>query len=203
VFSPAAAGARTGTVTITDNAGNSPQAVALTGTGVDFALASNGPSSLTLASGQTATFALLLSSVAGLPGSVSFTCAGVPAHSTCMVNPSPAGLGGSTSVTVTIATGLSTVRLEPPMLPWQKQLTWLALLLPCGVVVARRRKFSGVAGALLLGVLAGCSASRTLPATSAPGTNTTVVTPSGSYTIVVAGSSAGLVRAVNLTLVVQ
>jgi hypothetical protein len=29
------------------------------------------------------------------------------------------------------------------------------------------------------------------------------VTPSGTYTIVVAGSSAGLVRSVNLTLIVQ
>jgi hypothetical protein len=56
---------------------------------------------------------------------------------------------------------------------------------------------------LLVG-LAGCSTvGRTIPPAGGGGTNPPVVTPSGTYTIVVAGSSAGLVRAVDLTLVVQ
>ena len=114
VFSPTAAGARTGTVTFTDNATNSPQTLVLSGTGVDFALASNGPASITISSGQSATYALLLTSIAGLPGTATFTCAGVPAHSTCTVNPASAALGGVTNVSVTVATGLSTVRLDAP-----------------------------------------------------------------------------------------
>jgi hypothetical protein len=57
---------------------------------------------------------------------------------------------------------------------------------------------------VLLAGLVGCSAvGRTIPLGSSGGTTPSVVTPSGSYTIVVSGSSAGLVRAVDLTLVVQ
>jgi len=49
--------------------------------------------------------------------------------------------------------------------------------------------------------LSGCSVGRTVPS---DGTVTpTVVTPSGSYQIVVAASSTGLVRSVNLTLIIQ
>jgi hypothetical protein len=57
---------------------------------------------------------------------------------------------------------------------------------------------------MLLVGLVGCSAvGRTIPLGSAGGTTTPVVTPGGNYTIVVAGSSAGLVRAADLTLIVQ
>jgi hypothetical protein len=47
-----------------------------------------------------------------------------------------------------------------------------------------------------------CGTSRTVPLDSTP-TATAAVTPSGTYNIVVAGSSTGLVRSVNLTLIVQ
>jgi hypothetical protein len=195
VFAPTVAGTRSGTVTFTDNAANSPQILPLTGVGVDFSLASNGASSMTIPSGQSATYALLLSSAAGLPGTAAFTCAGVPVHAICTVNPSSAALGGSSNVSVTIATGQLTGELR---MPWTKQMVWLACLLPL-LFVKRRR------GSLVMMVLlatAGCGAGRTLPQSSSPG-SPAAVTPSGTYAIVVAGSSAGLVRSVDLTLIVQ
>jgi hypothetical protein len=201
VFVPTAAGARTGTVTFSDNALNSPQSLALSGTGIDFALASNGPSSITIASGQTATYALLLTSAAGLTGSAALTCSGVPAHSLCTVSPASGALGGSTSVTVTVATGLSYVELRPPPLPWDRPLVWLAITIPLGIACSRRR-WRRLALACSLLALSACSASRTIPSTATPA-QTSSVTPSGAYTLVVAGSSAGLSRSVNLTLVVQ
>jgi hypothetical protein len=78
---------------------------------------------------------------------------------------------------------------------------WLATLLPLGILVARRRRVPVLILTLTL-IAAGCSTSRTVPGETVPGT-TTAVTPSGTYTLVVAGSGAGLVRSVNLTLVVQ
>jgi hypothetical protein len=199
VFTPTTAGPRTGTVTFTDNAANSPQTLALTGTGIDFALASNGPASITINSGQSATYALLLTSTAGLPGSVAFTCAGVPAHSVCTVNPVSAGLGTTANVSVTIATGVAGASLERPAMPWTRKLVWLAVLLPFGLACRRRLRPTGL---LMLVAMVGCSTGRTIPASTSPG-QTVVVTPSGTSTIVVAGASAGVVHSVNLTLIVQ
>ena len=201
VFLPSTAAARTGTVSFSNNAASSPQTLQLSGTGVDFSLTSNGPSSITVPSGQTATFALLLASVAGVPGTAAFTCAGVPAHSICTVNPATAALGASGSITVTIATGLSTVELQPPAMPWTSRTIWFTLLVPIACAWQRRRRARVALLALLLG-MSGCGTSRTVPATTTA-TPASAVTPSGTYTLVVAGSSAGLVRSVNLTLVVQ
>jgi hypothetical protein len=202
-FAPTVAGGRAGTLTFTDNAGSSPQTMALGGVGIDFALAPDGPASQTVSSGQTATYLLLLSSVAGVPGDAAFTCSGVPAGAVCTVTPSTTAVyaAGGTVVTVTIATGVTGARVVPANLPWNEPIVWLALVLPVGFVSRRRRR--GWMLMLLVG-LVGCSAvGRTIPLGSAGGTTTPVVTPGGNYTIVVAGSSAGLVRAVDLTLIVQ
>ncbi len=204
VFVPTAAGARTGAVVFTDNAGNSPESVGLSGTGVDFALAADGPTTMTVASGGagssgTATYTLLLSAAVGTPGSAAFTCSGAPVHATCTVNPANAALGGTQVVTVSVATGIATARLESS--PWERRTVWLAMLVPMGLLVRRRRRVVGVLACLL--VLGGCSTGRTIPGSTSNTPVVPIVTPSGSYTLVVAGSSAGLVRAVNLTLVVQ
>ena len=200
IFTPTTSGPRTGTVTFSNNASNSPQTLAASGTGIDFALTSNGPASLTIASGQTATYALLLTSVVSLPANAAFTCSGVPAHSTCTVNPSPTALGGTTNISVTVATGLSSAAVQPSTLPWNRQLIWLALLLPIGIATGRRK--SRWPALILLVAITGCSTGRLIPTSTVPGP-TVFTTPAGAYTLVVAGSSAGVVHAVNLTLIVQ
>jgi hypothetical protein len=171
--------------------------------GIDFALAASGPSTLTVSSGQSATYLLLLTSVAGVPGNAVFTCSGVPTAAVCTVSPTttPVYAAGGTVVAVTIATGVSSGALDRPKMPWTEAPVWLALALPIGLLGRRRRR---VCALLLLLCLAGCSTvGRTIPPSGGGGTSPPVVTPDGSYTIVVAASSAGLVRAVNLTLVVQ
>ena len=164
-FAPVSAGPRTGLLTLTDNAANSPQTLALGGTGVDFTLTVNGAATQTVASGTTATYALFLSSSTGVSGAVPFTCSGVPAHALCSVNPTPGALGGTSAVTVTVATGLTTATLSPPPVPWQRQLVWLAVLLPFGLLVRRRKAVA----LLVLIALAGCGTSRTEPAASSGG----------------------------------
>ncbi len=199
-FSPTSPGPRTGTVTFSDNATSSPQSVILTGTGIDFTLASNGPASLSTTSGQTVTYALFLTSAIALPSSAAFTCAGLPAHATCTVNPSTSPLGGTSNITVTVATGLSSAAIQPPLFPWNRSFIWLALVVPVGLLTRRHRRFWPAL--ILLFGLTGCSTARLIPASTTPGT-TVFTTPSGTYTLVVAGSSAGIVHAVNLTLIVQ
>ena len=175
----------------------------LSGTGVDFSLTANGSTTVTIASGGSAVYPLLLSSAAGVPGTVTFTCSGVPANSTCVVTPGTAALGAATTVSVTVDTGVassSVVRGGAPLL-------WFAMVVPVGLVGCRfRRRFAGVC---LLGVLfmvQGCGAGRSIPNASGSGGSPIgagAVTPAGTYAIVVSATSVGLTRTMNLTLVVQ
>jgi Abnormal spindle-like microcephaly-assoc'd, ASPM-SPD-2-Hydin len=203
-FTPTVAGVRAGVFSVVDNAAGSPQSLQLTGTGVDFALNANGPTTATITAGGSATYPLLLTSVANVPGTVTFTCGPVPAHATCTVVPATPSLGGTTVISVTVATSVAGVRL---IFPWERQTVWFVAIVPLGLLARRRRPrwMSGMV-ALLCVALAGCGASRLIPlsdATSGGGGTTATPTPSGTYNLVVAGTSAGLTRSVNLTLVVQ
>ena len=101
-FTPTQAGARTGTLTVTDGAGT--QTVALSGTGNKFglAMAGSGGSSQTVSPGQTATYAMSMSPN-GYTGPVVLSCSGGPAGSSCAVSPTLAEITGNQPVAVTVA----------------------------------------------------------------------------------------------------
>ena len=196
VFAPTTAGTRSGSVTVVDSAASSPQSLQLTGMGVDFALGANGSVTQTIAAGGQAVYPLLLTSAAGVPGTAAFACSGLPAHATCVVSPEAVVLGGTSTVTVTVATSVAGAALR---WPGERQLVWLALLLPLGFGWRWRR--IALLGCLL--AVAGCGASRVIPGNGPGGSGTVSPTPSGTYNLVVSGTSAGLVRSVGLTLIVQ
>jgi len=201
VFAPTAAGARVGSFTLVDNAAGSPQSLQLTGTGVDFALSANGSTTATIAAGGSAVYPLLLTSLAGLPGTVGLTCAPLPGESTCTVNPASAALGGTATISVTVATSVASLSW-----PGERQAVWLAGLLPLGLLVLRRRGRRRLGGLVLMGCLwmvAGCGTSRLIPLASGPPGGSGVPTPSGTYNLVVSGTSAGVTHSVGLTLIVQ
>lgn len=221
-FTPSAAGARSGTLTLTDDAGTGSQVTLVSGTGVDFSLAANGATSVTVASGTTATFPLLLTSQSGLSGTVALVCGSSPAHSLCTVSPASASLGQAVQITVTVQTGLATARLETPtILPdfrrsqeRQKAALFAALglglpgWLMCGGL--RRRKglrllqicaLLAVSTAMLL--TGGCGATRVIPLSGSGATTSTTPTPGGTYTVNVSGTGYGLSRSVALSLTVQ
>ena len=208
VFVPTAAGPRAGTLTVADNAPNSPQTLALNGAGVDFTLASNGPSTVTTSNGQNAVFPLLLSSAANVSGTVSFTCTGMPANSTCNVNPASVALGNTTTISVTVLTGVSTASLQSQPLRTHARMIVLAMLLPLSLLGTRKMRLPRLASLCLfclLIVATGCGASRAIPAENGSNPNPTPgpITAAGTYTIVASAASAGLTRTVNLTLIVQ
>ena len=204
VFTPSLAGPRTGTVTFSDNAANSPQTIALAGPGIDFNLAPDGPTSMTITSGQSATYTLLLTTPPGVTGTVTFSCAGRPTHSLCTVNPGTATLGPTTVVTVTVATGLAGASLTPPAMPWNQPTVWLAGLFPLALLTLRKRRLASLLGAAILLIsIAACGTPRTIPTATSTTPVVPVVTPSGTSTLVITGSSAGLVHTVNLSLTVQ
>jgi hypothetical protein len=203
VFTPLAGGTRTGAVTLTDNGPGGTQTAALSGAGIDFALLTTGPTSATVASGASATYALLLTSAAGVSGTAALTCTGAPAHSLCTVTPASATLTGSVPITVTVQTGLAQVRLTPPLLFGARgDLILLALLLPLGMSLRKRRPRAALM-LFAVGVLSlsGCGAGRQIPAGGIVGPPTP--TPAGTYTLTVSAISAGITHSVGLTLIVQ
>jgi hypothetical protein len=203
VFAPTAGGARAGSLTVVDNAGSSPQSLQLTGMGVDFALTASGSGTATISAGGQAVYPMLLTSAVGIPGTIAFSCGPVPAHSTCSVNPSSPALGGTSTITVTVATNVAGAALH---MLGEKQMVWLAGLMPLGLLGFGRRRLGRLSGvAILCGVfaVAGCGASRTIPGTGPGGGSTGNPTPSGTYNLVVSGTGAGLTRTVGLTLIVQ
>jgi hypothetical protein len=205
VFAPTAAGARAGSLVVMDSGAGSPHTVALSGMGVDFALAANGPVTQTIAAGGSATYALLLTGQAGVPGTAAMACVGAPANASCTVTPTGPTIAGTTLVTVTLATNSAGV--EMPVRPGERgPSVWFALVLPVALVLMGRARLRPILAVLVIcGVvgLGGCSASRLVPATSVSSGGGGGATPKGTYTVTVSGASAGLTRSVGLTLVVQ
>jgi hypothetical protein len=215
VFSPPQAGPLSGGLTV--SAGNlaAPLKVALTGSGEDFTLQVSGSSSAVLTSGQTATFQLQVTPVAGSTGTVALACTGAPQNATCTVNPASLTLtGGSTATSmVTIATGQSGSSAAVKG-GFAKIGFALAMAVPIGFLARRRRRGRNL---LLLGLvvtLIGCGLGLTgcglgvkpgsgSSTTTTPPLASTYPTPPGSYTLSVTGTAPGLSHSVQLTLTVE
>jgi FG-GAP-like repeat/Abnormal spindle-like microcephaly-assoc'd, ASPM-SPD-2-Hydin/FG-GAP repeat len=202
-FKPTAGGTRSGTLTLTDNAADSPQTVSLTGTGQDFTLsATTGSASVT--AGQTATYSLSLAGLGGLADAVSLSCTGAPSKSTCTVTPATVTPSGSSpaSVTVTVSTTAGSEgapwseRKLPPLGGGQNE--WLLVLAAAlsllvlrkldqrrpGVAVRWRLSLAGAGMVVLLALgSAACGGGgNPAPPPSTPGT------PKGTYTLQVTGT---------------
>jgi hypothetical protein len=214
-FDPTVGGTRIGTLTITDNASDSPQTVSLTGTGQDFSMAPKPPSSATVSPGQTASYTVLVTPVGQFNQTVMLTCSGAPAGSTCSV-PSSVTLNGSapTPVNVTVKTVAASASLVQPgsfwavasgLAMWLGGLPGLVILGTSGR--GRRNRRGGllyvVAFLCLLSIgitLSGCGGG------SGNGSGSGG-TPTGTYKLTVTGTFTSganmLTHNTNLTLVVQ
>jgi hypothetical protein len=211
-FDPSSAGTQTGTLTITDNAPNSPQTVELIGTGQDFAMSTT-PSSATVSAGQTANYSISVAPEGGLTQTVSLTCSGAPQLSTCTVTPSSLALNGSASAAVTVAVSTTAGTMAPPMgksFPQGLEGSWilwscflLAVVSLAALSATRRRRAPWLLGACLLMMIvwAACGGGGNVVHT--PGT------PAGTYTIKVTGNmtsaapSGQITHSLNLTLTVN
>lgn len=210
-FSPSSAGARTGTITISDNTFSATRQISLTGNGTDFQLTGNvtGPVSTTVASGQPATYNLNLAGVGGFSGSVTLACTGAPVSASCAVVPSTIQLTGSGSVPFTV--NVTTQKVISALAIPQVFVAGFGVLSLLGLVPlffshnARRTVMarSMIALSILLLVacttMVGCGGG----GGGTPTQHTVQNTPPGTYTLTVTATSAGASRQINLTLVVQ
>jgi len=224
-FKPTAAGTRTGSITISDNAAGSPQSVGLSGTGEDFTLAaaSGSATTATVAPGSPASYTLSVTGEGGFNQSVSLACSGAPSEATCTVSPSPVTAASSaTNVTVTVTTTAPSISAPrsrhiptiPPLARGLRGLLMLAMALvvmawaivrrkPCGMARWQSTMLPLATGLLLTLALAGCGGG----GGGGGGTTPNPGTPAGTYTLTVTGTagsgSTALSHNVTLTLTVS
>lgn len=207
-----ASGEVAGLIIITDNALPGPQAISLGGLAANFSLAAS-PSSNTVSPGQSATYTITVTPSGGFSQSVSLACGALPAGANCGFSPASVTPGGSSAATstLTISTSSGSQSAPQPWLPPRsgpislRVLGWL-LLAGLGALALRRR--AGVAGAALttLALLAALAVSA-CGGGSSSGSNTSVATPAGSYTVLVTGTTpagtSSVQNPVSFTLVVN
>jgi hypothetical protein len=156
-FAPAAAvsgaqcgsttGPKTATLTLTDNATDSPQAVTLNGTATDFCPnpPTVGGTSLTVTQGTTAVFNLDITSMDSFAGSVGLSCAGaVPGAGSCTTSPSTLNVpaNGQAPFMVKVPTASGLVRpnaREFRWPPWNRYVIVIALIAMFGLATLNRR----------------------------------------------------------------
>jgi hypothetical protein len=230
-FAPLGNGSRSATITLTDDATNSPQVINLGGNAspaVTVGAAPAGSLSATVSPGQTAQFNLQITAAAGYSGTVSLAYGGAPTG-TNIQGPSTLQVSGGTTTPFTVmvtTTGAAAAlpfafparpfSLPTPRVP--TLLTVAAILVFLFVLAGRltpatRPRRLALRNALAMIALslgfaaAGCGGGST--STTAPPQITPVVTPAGAFIITVtpsANSAAGQplqLQPIQLTLTVN
>jgi len=202
VFEPNATGIRNASVTVTDNASGSPQAVPVSGTGMSLGLAipSGQSGSATVAAGATATYSLIIGG-AGFAGTATLTCTGAPRGAGCSVPSSVALDAASLSALVVTVTTTSrkSAGLSIGHAPWLWAIVVFGWLLLPGLQHKRSasRYLKGLSLWLMLAI---CSCGG--GGTSGTQTNPNG-TPAGQYTLTVTAATGSNSQSLPLTLIVQ
>ncbi len=220
-FSPATAGSKAATLTITDNASGSPHSVSILGTGTDFPVgpAANGSTTATVNAGQTAIYNLQVTPAGPFTGTVVLACTSVIQAAPCTVNPTSVNVAGSAvPFTLNIATtarsattaqnGWSPITVGGQGGPGSNgpNMPFVALcltLLAAGAMLASSRKArqqwrAAVVCTALLCVMGmtSCAGQKTAPWPQTPD----VSTPAGTYTVTLTSAYGTVVRTTTLTL---
>jgi hypothetical protein len=226
-FVPQAAGNRSATFNIADNALNSPQMMALSGAAVDYSVGvtPGDPQSVVVTAGQTANYNLQVLPLGGFTGAVNLACTGAPAVATCSISQpsvniagtSPVGFMVSVATTAASTSWIGTKFRGTPsgisqnsgrtifLFPLFALALMAILVMIAGAFCARRSSRISALVAIpalcvvVLLILAGCGGGNGGGAQ----TTSTVGTPAGIYTLIVTGSVQGVSRTVQLTLDVQ
>jgi hypothetical protein len=122
-IAPVAAGLQSATITIADDAADSPQTIAISANvnpAFTIAPAVAGGTSVTVTAGQTASFTLQLTPGPGFAGTASFTCTGAPTAATCKAPSVQLTNGSAIAYVASVATtgaGTGGNQWAPPLPP--------------------------------------------------------------------------------------
>jgi centrosomal CEP192-like protein/HYDIN/CFA65/VesB family protein len=227
-FAPLASGIRTTTLSITDDAANSPQTVTINGTAVTavtIVAAAGATLSASVSAGQTAQFNLQATPGSGFSGTLAFACSGAPMGANCSAPGVTVTNGATVNFTVTVTTSGSagvvpTARRTIPSRPanYLAAAMLLLMLLAFWLYLQKREwretparaiDWKRVAALACLALLLdGCGGGGSASSVQQP--PPAVITPSGTSTLTVTPSAtpAGSTKSfplspVSLTLVVK
>jgi hypothetical protein len=202
-FAPLAAGERSETITLTDDAADSPQVIQASGNAnpaFTAGAAPGGSMSASVTAGQSAQYQLQLTPGVGYSGSVAFACSGAPVGAVCHAPASvPLANGMPASFTVTVST--SGGAIVPPAIRVRfrpfSELRWLPLPAFATVLLMMllyRWAFERKAGAkrvalggalIVMAAFAGLNMGGCGGGSAAVLTPPPVITPAGTSTIVI------------------
>ena len=222
-FTPLAAGARSASIMITDDAPGSPQTVMIQGTGaVPFQLSASPQSSAsaTVTAGQTAQYGLQINPGAGFTGTISMTCTGAPVAAKCLLSSSTLTVTSSSPISFTVSvstTGSAPAQSpinESPRFEWRSvPLAIMAVLLLFVLLTFRSRELQlgrrfaicvSLALAIFVAGISGCGGGSTTAAVQPPPPPPALVTPKGNYTIVLTATANNLPpQTISLSLTVN
>jgi len=216
-FKPQAIGTRTANVSVADDAANSPQTIALSGTGIAPFSVTPASNAVTLVPGQSSQLGMQFTSLPNFTGTVSFACSGAPTGSTCSVSPSSLPVTGQTTtqLTLIVSSTASGAVFQPNFRPgsvnWRTPLPAQVLFgLFLSVIFWRGRKLANTFHFARLrfrhiATVAVFSAALIISGCGAAGT--TVTPPAGpaagSYPLTVVATSGNVAVSLNITLNVQ
>jgi predicted secreted protein len=186
--STATAGPTSGTIQITNNASNSPQSVAVSGTVWDFSLTV--PPTATVNRGTNTSISVLINGAGGFTGSVTVACSSAASNiATCSVSPMSGTPTQTVNVTITGVSNVVPLNSPDGMPPFSiRQIIFAAIAMMLLFVIPmtrRTRTRLGLAAAMLVfAVVAGCSGSTKTKTTTLTITGT-VGTVSKTYTTAV------------------
>jgi hypothetical protein len=213
-FTPTQTGTRPGELSISDNAGKSPQLIPLSGTGTDFTLqaASGSELSATVTPGATATYNVAVTPISGFTGTVALNCTGAPSGSACTSGSTSVNVSGSpVSVTVSVTTPAASSLLVPLQL---RPLAVVVIPLGTFALMAGNKRWKLLLRIISLGLLlffvalAGCGGGGNAGDGSGGNTGTSPTggtTPPAPVTtmLTLSGVSQTQTRTVTLALTVQ
>jgi hypothetical protein len=180
-------------------------------TSSDFDI-SAAPTDISLAAGESASYTTSVAPAGGFRGTVTLSCSGAPAASTCSISPAQVTLDGNNPATATVT--LTTVarsllprfaprRFAPPMRVGKIPGSFFAYFLACVVLwrlacIPRKRLLMMAAVVFPIALLcASCGGNSSM---TNPPPAQAVGTPQGAFKIVVTGTSTSLSHTTNVML---
>jgi hypothetical protein len=202
-FSPSNATNYSATLSIADNAADSPQSVSLSGAGLSFTVAAS-PGTQTVLPAQAAVFAVSVSSQNGsFSNAVTLSASGLPAGATALFSPAsvtPGSSSGYSTLTIVVPWSVASVG-DTRHVSWPVTVPFLALVLPFLGGLRRTGKRFIRTMSVLLFVLAGTVAG--LGIIGCDSTTGFFAQQQKSYVVTITGTSGTLARSSTVTLTVQ
>ncbi len=222
-FTPLATGARSASITLTDDVPGSPQTIFVQGTGATpFQLnaAPQSSTSATVTAGQSAQYNLQLNPGTGFTGNISMSCTGAPVAAKCVLSsdtltvtsPNPVAFNvmvsttGSTTGQIPLIP-ISRIGWRTNPLPFAPAVLFFFLWVTRRHALLRVRRAAVFATFILifaLGGASGCGGGNTANTIAPPPPPPPQVTPKGTYQIIVSATANNLpTQTITLTLTVN